>query len=129
MYKGEQQMINLRLNGKTYDLAVGSIFVIDDPQNICGDWVRITTTDYEVTAARVLNDAHNTFIVEKIKVLNEDLPQITEEVIEEKPKKVNLYKLKKPEILNIAAELGFDICIERTKKEWVEMIESLSECK
>lgn len=108
-------MITLKLGGQTYELKVGKKFVLDDPHHIYGNWITIATTDYEVSASRV-KDAIDTFMVESIRVLNEDI---------DIPQDVDLSKLKKADIEYIAQELGFDMSVKRTKKEWIELIEGV----
>lgn len=110
-------MITLKLGGQTYELKVGKKFVLDDPHHIYGNWITITTTDYEVSASRV-KDAIDTFMVESIRVLNEDI---------DTPQDVDLSKLKKGELLKISEELGLNVSPKTTKKELIDLIEGIGD--
>lgn len=108
-------MITLKLGGQTYELKVGKKFVLDDPHHIYGNWVTITTVDYEISASRV-EDAADTFIVENIRFLNEDIDE---------PQDVDLTKLKKAELVEIAKDMGIYVSAKTTKKELIELINEL----
>lgn len=122
-------MIKIRLGSNEYDVEIGKELVLEDPEKIFGPWIKINTDEYEVTASRIsVNGNINTFIVDKIhNTITGDTEVLFSESsvqVEPEPKHINFNKVKKAELIDIAAGIGFDTSINRTKKEWIELIES-----
>ena len=120
-------MTMLKLGEKEYEVGLGKELAIEDPEKIFGKWIKITTEEYELTATRtsVVNNV-DTFVIDKIRYFNGKTLVLEPKVKEEpEPKHINFNSLKKAEIVEIASDLGFDTSVNRTKKEWIEMIESL----
>lgn len=112
--------------GRVYHVVEGEIITVDyDPA--FGDWIRMTAADYEFVANKISeNKDKMTYRIDTVKYFTEDnLVPIFDEEPQSKVPDVDLSKLKKADLLEIAQDIGFDVSMKLTKKDLIEMIEGI----
>lgn len=116
--------------GKVYKAVEGEL-IFAEKDSAFGDWIKMTSTEYEFHATRIaVEEDKLVYRIDKVTYFVDDkLDSIYVEDIRPLCTNTDLSKLKKGELLKISEELGLNVSSKTTKKELIDLIEGIGDVK